>query len=94
MRLDSIDCKKGQLFKKDHVLLQFTGLYDKRKDEIYEMDILMEGSEKFIVRWDDGRNGWALSPLKNQKVSEPLLQSAVEKTVRLWSFFEAENKTE
>jgi len=34
MRLNSIDCVKGELVKKDHILLQFTGLYDKQKEEI------------------------------------------------------------
>jgi hypothetical protein len=36
MRLNSIDCNKGELFKKDHILLQFTGLFDKEDEEIYE----------------------------------------------------------
>lgn len=29
MRLNTIDCRKGELFKRDHILLQFTGMYDK-----------------------------------------------------------------
>ena len=34
MCLTSIDCDKGELIKKDHILIQFTGLHDKEGDEI------------------------------------------------------------
>ena len=49
MRLNSIDCNRGELVKKDHVLLQFTGLYDIQKEEIYEMDIFLIVMEIFVV---------------------------------------------
>jgi hypothetical protein len=92
MRLNSIDCKKGELFKKDHILLQFTGLYDQQDDEIYEMDIMLMASEKYIVVWDDERNGWNLAKLNNAKVVEPFLKTNSKKTTRLWSYFESEKK--
>src|SRR6185436_3162978 len=81
MRLNSIECKKGELYKKDCVLLQFTGLYDKQEDEIFEMDLLLINSEKFIVVWDYARNGWNLAPLSNPQKSEPFLQSHSSKTI-------------
>jgi hypothetical protein len=92
MRLNSIDCKRGELFKKDHILLQFTGLYDKQQDEIYEMDILLINHEKFIVVWDTERNGWNLARLDNSSVVIPFLKDSSGKATRLWSFFESERK--
>lgn len=46
-------------------LMQFTGLIDKNKKEIYEGDIIQKENKNYIVTWDDGsfgifRNGdWA-----------------------------------
>lgn len=93
MRLNSIDCKKGELFKKDHVLLQFTGLYDRQQGEIYEMDVMLIGSEKFIVLWDAERNGWNLAQLTNPSAVKPFLKESSGKATRLWSYFESERKS-
>ena len=49
MRLNSIDCNKGELFKKDHILLQFTGLLDREGEEVYELDVLRQCTEKWLV---------------------------------------------
>jgi hypothetical protein len=92
MRLNSIDCKKGELFKKDCILLQFTGLYDKQDEEIFEMDLLLINSEKYIVVWDTERNGWNLAQLSNPKKSEPFLQTLSAKTSRLCSYYESDRK--
>lgn len=93
MRLNSIECKKGELYKKDHILLQFTGLYDKQNDEIYEMDVLMISSEKYIVVWDHERNGWNLARLNDRSAAVPLVKENSAKTTRLWSYFESDQKT-
>src|SRR5688572_2641452 len=90
MRLNSIDCKKGELFKKDHVLLQFTGLHDMQNEEIFEMDIMLIKGEKFLVQWDVGRNGWSLAKLNDTKSTEPFLKETSGKGARLWSYFESE----
>ena len=90
MRLNSIDCIKGELFKKDHILLQFTGMYDKQKDEIYEMDIVLIGSEKFLVMWDTARNGWVLVTMASLSDPQPFVEGVAGKSVRLCSYFESE----
>ena len=73
MRLNSIDCNKGELFKKDHILLQFTGLFDKEDEEIYEWDVLMLSFEKFVVYWNESANGWYYSPINNFPQGSPFL---------------------
>jgi hypothetical protein len=91
MKLSSIDCLKGELFKRDHILLQFTGHYDKQEEEIYEMDIVLINSEKFVVTWDEVSNGWFLTDLKkNEKIQRFVKEDAV-KTVRLCNYFESDN---
>jgi hypothetical protein len=92
MRLNNIDCKKGELFKKDHILLQFTGLYDKQNDEIYEMDVMLMGGEKYLVIWNDERNGWNLVTLTDRAATAPFLKENSEKMTRLWSYFESDQK--
>lgn len=90
MKLSSIDCLKGELFKRDHILLQFTGHYDKQAEEIYEMDIVLISSEKFVVTWDDESNGWFLSDLKTEIKIQRFVKEIAEKSVRLCSYFESD----
>jgi hypothetical protein len=92
MRLNSIDCKRGELYKKDHILLQFTGFYDKLEDEIYEMDVVMISHEKFVVVWDPVRTGWNLARLSDRSPAGPFLKENSVKASRLWSYFESERK--
>jgi hypothetical protein len=90
MRLNSIDCKKGELFKKDHILLQFTGLLDKQKEEIYELDILLTGSEKMLVTWDTKRNGWCISNINNTEEQQPFTELIAGKAMRLCNYYESD----
>jgi len=88
MRLNSIECNKGELIKKDHVLLQFTGLYDKEGDEIYEMDVLMVSLDKFVVFWNESQNGWYYSPLKDLNSKTLFLLNDSQRMKRFCSYFE------
>ena len=88
MRLNSIDCNKGELFRKDHILLQFTGLLDKEEEEIYDMDVLLIYSEKYLVFWDQEKCGWFFSQLATPEISEPFLKANSAVMKRLGSYFE------
>ncbi|MFM9840399.1 MAG: YopX family protein [Cyclobacteriaceae bacterium] len=88
MRLNSIECNKGELVKKDHVLLQFTGLYDKDGEEIYDQDILMISLEKYIVFWNETQNGWYYSALKSRHSFSPLLMKEAAGMKRFCNYFE------
>ena len=88
MRLNSIDCNKGELVKKHHILLQFTGMVDKEGEEIYEQDVLMISLDKYIVFWNDKQNGWYYSPLKNRNTNAPFLAKEASTMKRFCSFFE------
>jgi len=90
MRLNSIDCVKGELFRKDHILLQFTGLRDKQNEEIYEMDMVLVAGEKFVVIWDTLQNRWSLSAFPDEGVPRPFVREVSETAVRLCSYFESE----
>jgi hypothetical protein len=93
MRLNSIDCQRGELIKKDHILLQFTGLYDKQQEEIYEMDVMLIGAEKLLVLWDIERNGWTIVKLVTKTDPQPFVKEVALKATRLWNFFESDKKT-
>ncbi len=88
MRLDRIDCNKGELFRKDHVLLQFTGLLDKEQEEIYDMDVLLIYSDKYLVSWNLEKNGWYFSRLDQPLESTPFLNTNASVMKRLGSYFE------
>lgn len=90
MRLNSIDCIKGELFRQNHILLQFTGLCDQLNEEIYEMDVLLIAGEKFIVCWDIHQNGWGLAALADARSTKPFIAVIAKSAVRICSYFESE----
>ena len=88
MRLNSIDCYKGELFKKGHVLLQFTGLVDMQGEEVYDMDVLLIYSDKYVLFWNEERGGWFYSPLDKPQEMLAFLEPEALKMKRFCSFFE------
>jgi hypothetical protein len=89
MRLNSIDCVKGELVKKNHILLQFTGLLDKLQEELYELDVILIDAVRHVIIWNDESNGWCLKQLPEGHPTMPLEQPTAQRSVRLWSFFES-----
>ena len=92
MRLNSIDCIKGELFRKNHILLQFTGLYDQQNEEIYEMDMVLIGGYKFVVFWDTAQNGWGLSAFSDASATRPFVKELSLTATRICNYFESEEK--
>lgn len=92
MRLNTIDCVRGELVRENHILLQFTGLYDKQEEEIYEMDVVLIGSKKFIVVWDIGLNGWSLAEFSTSDITTPFQREQSKATIRLCNYYETEMK--
>ncbi len=88
MRLNSIECSKGELIKKNHILLQFTGLLDKEGEEIYDMDVLLISLDKYIVFWNSVKNGWYYSPLSNRENQTSFLAKDAERMKRFGNLFE------
>lgn len=89
VRLDSIPCVKGELVKKDHILLQYTGLRDKHHEDIYEMDVVLMGASRFIVKWSSSGNGWCRQAIDQENDVSMLNEEAAGAMVRLCSYFES-----
>ncbi|NJN42210.1 MAG: hypothetical protein HC811_08310 [Flammeovirgaceae bacterium] len=89
MRLNSIQCNKGELFKKNHILLQFSGFTDHEGEELYEMDVVFIDYKKFVICW---QNGWFYAPIENIDSLEVLVKAKTESMRRFCSYFELEGQ--
>jgi hypothetical protein len=91
LRMDALPCVRGEIKKKDHIFLQFTGVFDKQQEELYEMDIVFrgKGADKFIVRWNVKHTGWCITDLDNEIPIEELTQDIGANLRRLCSYFES-----
>lgn len=94
MRLNSIDCNRGELVKRGHILLQFTGLHDCDGEEIYEMDVLMLSLEKYVVLWNETTNGWHIAPITSFADSRSFLADSATKMKRFSSYYQLEYRNE
>jgi uncharacterized phage protein (TIGR01671 family) len=56
--------------KENIILMQFTGLLDKNRKEIYEGDIVASSEGNFEVFWYEAHNGFWVRDLYNHLVSE------------------------
>lgn len=90
VRLNSIDCVKGELLKKGHILLQFTGLCDKQQEELYDRDVVLISTARYVVVWNDEMNGWFLRGITDAQFAEPLRKDLAQSSTRLWSYWESE----
>jgi hypothetical protein len=54
------------------------------------MDLLLIGSEKFIVVWDMNQNGWSLSAEAGGGITGPFTRKMSEVAVRICSYFESQ----
>jgi hypothetical protein len=88
MRLNAIECVKGELTKKQHILLQFTGLFDMQHEEIYDMDVLLKDSERYVIHWREEVNGWVISLLPGKYQSDFSVLDFVRNATRLCNYFE------
>src|SRR5688572_7132791 len=74
MRLNAIDCVKGELMKKGHILLQYTEMTDKQQEELYEMDIVLVAADKFVITWGNNPAGWYIVKLTDPHARQIFLQ--------------------
>jgi len=88
MRLNTIECLKGELVKKNHILLQYTGLTDILGEEIYEMDVLIISLDKFVVYYNEAKFGWYYSTLEKRNPGMALTAPEAAKMKRFCSYYE------
>ncbi|MBX7126866.1 MAG: YopX family protein [Cyclobacteriaceae bacterium] len=88
LRLDSIECNRGELYRQHHILLQFTGLLDMDDVEIYEADVLLIGYDQYVVTWSEAQSGWYYAPLRKPAQQQIFVSAVARQMKRFCSYFE------
>ena len=52
----------------NNIVLEFTGIKDKNKSEIFESDILTDNKNKWVVEWHDQGAKWWLKRIVNNNL--------------------------
>lgn len=87
-RLGKVELIKGELVLENHIILQFTGHYDKLGHEIYDRDVLLSNGEKrSLVIWNEDSNSWKIEESGEIKLLLRLFSKA---STRLYNQHEKE----
>lgn len=87
-RLGKVELIKGELVLENHIILQFTGHYDKLGHEIYDRDVLLSNGEKrSLVIWHEDSNSWKIEESGETKLLLRLFSKA---STRLYNQHEKE----
>lgn len=92
MRLDSFESVRGELQKSKHILLQFTGVHDKQGEQLYEMDVVLIDTSRYVIRWNERTSGWCFESESDPGNSKPLTVDSAKQMSRLCSWFESEKE--
>lgn len=88
-RLGKVEFVKGELYLDNHIILQFTGHFDKLGQEIYEKDVLLSnGERRSLVVWSAQNNCWQLEENGSKK---PFELNFITNSTRLYNFYEKED---
>ena len=85
-RLGKVELVKGELKLENHIILQFTGYFDKLGHEIYEKDVLLSnGERRSLIIWSENHNGWRI---EEEGIVKSLSESFALASTRLYNFYE------
>lgn len=82
-RLGKVELVKGELILENHIILQFTGHFDKLGHEIYDRDVLLEnGEHRSLVIWHEESNSWRV---EEKGETKPMQRTFTKASTRLYN---------